>query len=179
MTNTTEIDDPAADAAYYDPRDWHALVRAHRDFVYAHALRLTHSQADADDLTQEAFVRAFRAADRFEAGGSVRGWLRRIVTNLFLDTLRRRQRLRFEPLPAELDALTTASAETTALDGMLSPQLELALRELPEAMRDVVLLRYVGCRTDEQISERLGVEISTVRSRAHRAHRRMRAVLAP
>jgi RNA polymerase sigma factor (sigma-70 family) len=159
-----------------DPRDWDGLVRTHWDAVYGHVLRLTRNRADAQDLTQDAFVRAFRAAERFEAG-SVRAWLKRIATNLFLDSARRRSRIRFEPLTEDVARSTVASAETTALDGMLAPRLESALRTLPEPMRAVLVLRHIEGRSDAQIAVQLGIDISTVRTRSHRARARMRDAL--
>src|SRR6266404_7928767 len=87
----------APDMAQWELPSWEDIVRAHSARVYRLAFRLTGNQHDAEDLTQEVFVRVFRSLATYTPG-TFEGWLHRITTNLFLDMARRRQRIRFEGL---------------------------------------------------------------------------------
>ena len=80
------------------PPAWDDIVQDHGDRVYRLAYRLSGNQHDAEDITQETFIRVFRSLDVFQPG-SFEGWLHRITTNVFLDMARRRQRIRMEALP--------------------------------------------------------------------------------
>jgi RNA polymerase sigma factor (sigma-70 family) len=82
----------------WTPPTWDEIVRTHSARVYRLAYRLTGNTPDAEDLTQEVFVRVFRSLDSFRPG-TFEGWLHRITTNLFLDQARRRKRIRFDALP--------------------------------------------------------------------------------
>jgi len=155
---------------------WDELVRDYRATVYRHALRLTRNHAEAEDLTQDTFVRALRAYDRYRAGATD-AWLKRITTNLFLDSIRRRRRIAFEPLTSENAALAGPSAENVVLAGQLEPALADAIAALPAHMRTVVVMRYVDQRTDDEIAATLRVNVSTVRTRSHRARARLRRLL--
>src|SRR5436189_3341293 len=96
---------PAADAApEWTPPSWDDLVRQHSSRVYRLAYRLTGNQHDAEDLTQEVFVRVFRSLADYQPG-TFEGWLHRITTNLFLDLVRRRARIRFEGLPEDAERI--------------------------------------------------------------------------
>src|SRR5437588_12197571 len=86
-----------AETAAWTPPSWDEIVRAPSARGYRLAYRLTGNQHDAEDLTQEVFVRVFRSLSKYTPG-TFEGWLHRITTNLFLDTVRRRQRIRFEGL---------------------------------------------------------------------------------
>ena len=81
---------------------WDELVRQHADRVYRLAYRLSGNQHDAEDLTQETFIRVFRSVQNYQPG-TFEGWLHRITTNLFLDMVRRRARIRMESLPEDYD----------------------------------------------------------------------------
>ncbi|HET7667149.1 MAG TPA: sigma-70 family RNA polymerase sigma factor, partial [Mycobacterium sp.] len=81
---------------------WDELVRQHADRVYRLAYRLSGNQHDAEDLTQETFIRVFRSVQNYQPG-TFEGWLHRITTNLFLDMVRRRGRIRMEALPEDYD----------------------------------------------------------------------------
>ena len=95
-TGGTELE-ALPDAATWTPPSWDEVVRAHSARVYRLAYRLTGNVPDAEDLTQEVFVRVFRSLPSYTPG-TFEGWLHRITTNLFLDMARRRQRIRFEGL---------------------------------------------------------------------------------
>src|ERR1700753_4275488 len=89
-----------AEAPAWVPPTWEEVVRQHADRVYRLAYRLSGNRADAEDLTQETFVRVFRSLAEYTPG-TFEGWLHRITTNLFLDMVRRRQRIRFDALPED------------------------------------------------------------------------------
>ena len=94
---------------------WDEIVEQHSDRVYRLAYRLTGNRHDAEDLTQEVFVRVFRSLDTYTPG-TFEGWLHRITTNLFLDQARRKQRIRFDALSDErADRLTSAAARPRTL----------------------------------------------------------------
>ena len=94
----------------WTPPSWDEIVRTHSARVYRLAYRLTGNQHDAEDLTQEVFVRVFRSLSSYTPG-TFEGWLYRITTNLFLDGARRKQRIRFDGLPEDApDRLPAASA---------------------------------------------------------------------
>ena len=92
------------DGAEWTPPSWDEVVREHADRVYRLAYRLTGNQHDAEDLTQETFVRVFRSLSSYKPG-TFEGWLHRITTNLFLDMVRRRARIRMEALPEDSDRI--------------------------------------------------------------------------
>src|SRR5205807_9405428 len=91
---------PICEAAAWIPPSWDHVVREHADRVYRLAYRLSGNPHDAEDLTQETFVRVFRSLGSYTPG-TFEGWLHRITTNLFLDLVRRRARIRFDALPDE------------------------------------------------------------------------------
>lgn len=157
---------------------WEELVAEHADSVYRLAYRLSGNQHDAEDLTQETFMRVFRSLDKYKAG-TFEGWLHRITTNLFLDMVRHRSKIRMEALPEDYDRvpgedMTPEQAYTVA---NLDPALQRALDELsPDFRVAVVLCDVVGMSYDE-IAETLGVKMGTVRSRIHRGRSQLRASL--
>src|SRR6202020_3629668 len=126
---------------------WDEIVRAHTGRVYRLAYRLTGNQHDAEDLTQELFVRVFRSLASYTPG-TFEGWLHRITTNLFLDMARRRQRIRFEGLGEETAARMGGAAPTPAQvfdDRHLDGDVQAALRDLaPEYCAAVVLCDIEG-----------------------------------
>src|SRR5215207_10913828 len=117
--------------------DWESIVDQHSDRVFRLALRLTGNRHDAEDLTQEVFVRVFRSLHTYQPG-TFEGWLHRITTNLFLDQARRKQRIRFDALSDER-ASTLRSAgpapDLAVADQMFDDDIELALAALPPDFR--------------------------------------------
>src|SRR3990170_6691792 len=96
-TQTADAAPVTIDEAAWTPPSWDEVVREHADRVYRLAYRLTGNAHDAEDLTQETFIRVFRSLANYKPG-TFEGWLHRITTNLFLDMARRKQRIRFEGL---------------------------------------------------------------------------------
>ena len=99
LTGTARFD---ATGAAADMPSWSDLVAQHGDRVYRLAFRLCGNAHDAEDITQEAFIRVFRSLDKYKPG-TFEGWMHRIVTNLFLDSARRKSRIRFETLPDDAE----------------------------------------------------------------------------
>lgn len=168
----------AFDAGVGEMPSWSELVQAHADSVYGLAYRLTGNQQDAEDLTQETFMRVFRSLKSYRPG-TFEGWLHRITTNLFLDMVRHRQVIRMEALPEDYDRVpgTLKTPEQAVDDAMLDPDLEIALAELQPDYRAVVVLCDVVGLTYEEIASTLGLKMGTVRSRIHRARSSLRATL--
>lgn len=156
---------------------WEEVARDHGRFLYKVAYRLTGNDDDASDLVQDALIRIRRGLERYEPG-SLEGWLARIVTNVFLDDMRRRKRRPTDPLPDDPGPVLPPSPAADAAGVGLSDQIERALGALPEEFRVPVVLCDVADRPYAEIAETLGVPIGTVRSRLHRGRRLLRAALA-
>jgi len=158
---------------------WDDLVRQHADRVYRLAYRLSGNQHDAEDLTQETFIRVFRSVQNYQPG-TFEGWLHRITTNLFLDMVRRRGRIRMEALPEDYDRVPAdePNPEQIYHDSRLGPDLQAALDSLPPEFRAAVVLCDVEGLSYEEIGATLGVKLGTVRSRIHRGRQALRDFLA-
>jgi RNA polymerase sigma factor (sigma-70 family) len=177
---------PAENAAPVDgvapewtPPSWDDLVRQHSARVYRLAYRLTGNQHDAEDLTQEVFVRVFRSLASYTPG-TFEGWLHRITTNLFLDMARRRQRIRFEGLGDQAVGLPRDDEPTPAqaFDARhLDTDVQQALEALAPEYRAAVVLCDIEGLSYEEIAATLGVKLGTVRSRIHRGRAQLRAAL--
>lgn len=168
----------AFDAGQGDMPSWGELVAEHADGVYRLAYRLSGNQHDAEDLTQETFMRVFRSLNKYQAG-TFEGWLHRITTNLFLDMVRHRSKIRMEALPEDYERVpgTDMTPEQAYSVANLDPALQSALDNLaPDFRVAVVLCDVVGMSYDE-IAETLGVKMGTVRSRIHRGRSQLRAAL--
>ncbi len=159
---------------------WDEVVERYSDRVYRLAHRLTGNRPDAEDLTQEVFVRVFRSLDSYTPG-TFEGWLHRITTNLFLDQARRKQRIRFDALTdARADALSSPLPEPGAAyaDRTFDDDVERALATLAPDLRAAVVLCDVEGLTYEEIAAILDAKLGTVRSRIHRGRAQLRAALA-
>jgi len=168
------------DAAAWQPPTWEEIVTQHTDRVYRLAYRLTGNKADAEDLTQETFVRVFRSLDRYQPG-TFEGWLHRITTNLFLDGARRRTRLRFDALgesAERLPATDRTSPERGFEHENLDVDIQAALNALKPQFRAAVVLCDIEGLSYEEIGATLGISTGTVRSRIHRGRAHLREALA-
>ena len=177
------MDDVAGQVAGPEPAavpTWDEIVDLHSDRVYRLAYRLTGNRHDAEDLTQEVFVRVFRSLSTYTPG-TFEGWLHRITTNLFLDQARRKQRIRFDAMTEErADRLTSAlpSPDAAYADQQFDDDVESALATLPPDFRAAVVLCDVEGLSYEEIAEILGAKLGTVRSRIHRGRALLRRALA-
>jgi RNA polymerase sigma-70 factor (ECF subfamily) len=159
---------------------WDEIVDLHTARVYRLAYRLTGNAHDAEDLTQEVFVRVFRSLDTYTPG-TFEGWLHRVTTNLFLDGARRKQRIRFDALSdvrASRLRSSSPSPDAAYADMHFEDDVERALATLPPDFRAAVVLCDVEGLTYEEIAEILGAKLGTVRSRIHRGRAQLRAALA-
>jgi RNA polymerase sigma-70 factor, ECF subfamily len=166
-------------------REFEDEALVHMDSLYAHALRLTRSQSDAEDLVQDTFVRALRFYDRFERGSNLKAWLLRIQFNGFVNKYRRNLKehsvgeamthepgtestLGRGPLRSLLDP------QGTALAPIVAKEIQAALGQLPEEHRTVVILADVEELSYKEIAEVIGCPIGTVMSRLHRARKALK-----
>jgi RNA polymerase sigma-70 factor, ECF subfamily len=164
-----------------DVRAFEELVRRHRTPVFSFLLRLTGDRGRAEDLCQETFLRAVRAAGGWEPRALFRTWLYAVARNQAYDDARRQAFRRTEPLddPARTTQLAAEdpSPERAADGALLRPKLEAALAALPPEQREVFLLReHAGLRFHE-IAEVTGVAENTVKSRMRYALEALRAKL--
>ncbi|MCU1604228.1 MAG: rpoE [Modestobacter sp.] len=178
VESSTSLAAPAAPEGWVTP-SWEQVVRDHSARVYRLAYRLSGNQQDAEDLTQETFIRVFRSLADFSPG-TFEGWLHRITTKLFLDMARRRQRIRFDALPedTELRPGSSPSPEQVYTVTHLDPQIEAALDALSPDFRVAVVLCDIEGLTYEEIAATLGIKLGTVRSRIHRGRVQLRQALA-
>jgi RNA polymerase sigma factor (sigma-70 family) len=165
--------------ADWTPPSWDDVVREHSGRVFRLAYRLTGNLHDAEDLTQDVFIRVFRSLSTYTPG-TFEGWLHRITTNLFLDTVRRRQRIRFDALAddaAERLSGREPAPEHVLDDRMLDADVQAALDALPPDFRAAVVLCDIEGLSYEEIAATLGIKLGTVRSRIHRGRAQLRAAL--
>lgn len=161
------------------PPSWDDVVRAHSTRVYRLAYRLTGNRHDAEDLTQEVFVRVFRSLSSYTPG-TFEGWLHRITTNLFLDMMRRRQRIRFEALADDAAERLRGREPAPPVvfdERHFDADVQAALDELAPEFRAAVVLCDIEGLSYEEIAATLGVKLGTVRSRIHRGRAQLRAAL--
>ena len=157
---------------------WEDVVRQHGDRVYRLAYRLAGNQHDAEDITQETFIRVFKSLASYQPG-TFEGWLHRITTNIFLDMVRRRSRVRMNGLPDDTDRIAgkDLSPEDVYSKTHLDPDLQASLDELAPEFRAAVVLCDVEGLSYEEIGATLGIKLGTVRSRIHRGRLALRQAL--
>ncbi|GAA3129525.1 RNA polymerase sigma factor SigE [Planomonospora alba] len=171
-----QVDAPVSD---WTPPTWDEVVRTHSARVYRLAYRLTGNVHDAEDLTQEVFVRVFRSLSNYTPG-TFEGWLHRITTNLFLDMARRRQRIRFEGFADDAAERLRGREPSPAQvydDAHLDADVQAALDALAPEFRAAVVLCDIEGLSYEEIAATLGVKLGTVRSRIHRGRAQLRDAL--
>ncbi|HEY8296629.1 MAG TPA: sigma-70 family RNA polymerase sigma factor [Candidatus Baltobacteraceae bacterium] len=152
--------------------------------VYNFAYRLTRNEADARDLTQDAFIRVYRAWRSFQPGTSFLSWVYRIVTNLYRDELRRKKGRYQEEIPEDNapqeyggERPLAVSPIEELVEGQLSEPLARSLEALSPDQRQVVTLADIEEYSYQEIAEIMGCSIGTVRSRLHRARALLRRLL--
>jgi RNA polymerase sigma-70 factor (ECF subfamily) len=156
--------------------------------LYSAALRMTRNPADAEDVVQETFLKAYRAYDSFTEGTNLKAWLYRILTNTYINKYRKKQRRPSEVELGELQDLylykrlgehsgAQVSAESEALDMFVDEDIVEALESLPENFRLPVLYADVEGFSYKEIAEILDVPIGTVMSRLHRGRKALQRKL--
>ena len=165
-----------------------ATALPYLDQLYSAALRMTRNPADAQDLVQETFVKAFAAFHQFEEGTNLKAWLYRILTNTYINIYRKRQREPQQTMTDEIDDWSLAkamghtsaglrSAETEALDHLPDSAVKDALAGLPEDFRLAVYLADVEGFSYKEIADIMGTPIGTVMSRLHRGRKALQKAL--
>jgi RNA polymerase sigma factor (sigma-70 family) len=153
------------------------LYAAHHAEIYNYLARMVRDDELAADLTQETFVKAYRAYDTLLDATRARAWLYQIAGRTALDELRRRRIVRFVPWTGESRG-TASSAEELVLRGRLSADLERALAAIPPRQRQAILLAEIGELTGVELAEALGVSHVAARALLTRARESLRQSLA-
>jgi RNA polymerase sigma-70 factor (ECF subfamily) len=163
---------------------WEDLVRLHTRRVYSVCFRFTGTNTEAQDLTQEVFLRVFRTLKTFRAGeGSFSVWLNRLTRNLLIDHYRRtKQQRSTESIEEQLPRIEQSTAITSRTDGMLagreaSEMLQAALQKLSPELRETVILRDVEELEYREIAQVLSVPEGTVKSRLNRGRAELARIL--
>jgi RNA polymerase sigma-70 factor (ECF subfamily) len=170
-----------------DRKEFDGLVnRCHRQ-AYNIAYRLTGNHADAEDLTQETFLRAFRFFDRYNRDMPFENWLYRIMSRVFIDELRKKPKFKTQSLDQPLNNTDSGDSEVLLeipdfesnpeqmlLSEALEEHLQTALNTLPEEFRIAVILADIEGLSYEEIAETMSCSLGTVRSRLHRGRKLLR-----
>jgi RNA polymerase sigma-70 factor (ECF subfamily) len=180
---------PGTDEYAAEAEAFEALALSFMDQLYAAALRMTRNPADAEDLVQETYAKAFAGRDKFATGTNLKAWLYRIQTNAFINTYRKKQR---EPKRSDAEAiedwqiaraashtsLGLISAEQAAMDAIGDMDIRDALAQLPEDFRMAVYLSDVEGFAYKEIADIMDTPVGTVMSRLHRGRKMLREMLA-
>jgi RNA polymerase sigma-70 factor (ECF subfamily) len=168
--------------------EFESLAFEHLEALYGFAFRMTRNAADAEDLVQETYLRAYRFFGRFRPGSSFRAWTFQIMRNRFITQYRRSRRRpamvaldvvanRIEGTDAEHPTTGAAVPARTRHEGALSRRLEQALEQLPEDSRTALVLAYVEGFRYREIAQIMNWPIGTVMSRLHRCRLRLRGLI--
>jgi len=187
----SETVEPSAESAPADVRDlFEEQAMQYMDQLYAAAMRMTKNPADAADLVQETFVKAYTAFGQFQQGTNLKAWLYRIQTNTFINNYRKNQR---NPYQGTIDDLedwqlggaesvtqhtSTRSAEAEAIDHLPDSAVKDALQSIPEDFRLAVYFADVEGFSYQEIADIMKTPVGTVMSRLHRGRRLLRGLLA-
>jgi RNA polymerase sigma-70 factor (ECF subfamily) len=189
---TTEPEEDAAPIeAKPDVRElFESQAIQYMDQLYAAAMRMTRNPADAADLVQETFVKAYQAFGQFQQGTNLKAWLYRIQTNTFINNYRKNQRNPYQGTIDDLEdwqlgnaesvtqSTSTRSAEAEAIDHLPDSAVKDALQSIPEDFRLAVYFADVEGFSYQEIADIMKTPVGTVMSRLHRGRRLLRDLLA-
>lgn len=161
-------------AVEFDLEAFGELIRRHQDFVYGAALRVVRNPVLAQDVAQDAFVRAYKALPDFRGQAAVRSWLYRIATNLALNAVQRRKEYPAGELP---ETAAPSGPERETVSEAMAAHMRAAIEELPEDLKVPLVLREYGSLSYLEISEELDLPLNTVRTRILRARRALRPAM--
>ena len=166
-----------------DPSTFAEQAMPLMDQLYSAAMRMTRNPADAEDLVQETYMKAFRGFDRFQEGTNLKAWMYRILTNSYINRYRQKQRRPDESDIADVEDMYLyrrlggenseigSSAEDAFLNSVTDSQVKAAIEALPENFRIAVLLADIEGFAYKEIAEILEIPIGTVMSRIHRGRK--------
>ncbi|MBM7051054.1 MULTISPECIES: sigma-70 family RNA polymerase sigma factor [unclassified Rothia (in: high G+C Gram-positive bacteria)] len=189
VANTQQTVDPTQEDAAARKARFERDAMQYIDQLYAAALRMARNPADAEDLVQEAYMKAFSSFHQYTPGTNLKAWLYRILTNTYINLYRKRQR---EPYQANTDTVEDwqlaqasqhdstglKSAEMQALENLPDADVKQALQQIPEDFRMAVYYSDVEGFSYKEISEIMGTPLGTVMSRLHRGRKLLRDALA-
>lgn len=199
-TPPTDLDWPLMDVSPDDPSkppinqalssdEFVDTAMVFADQLYAGAMRLAKNPADAADLVQETYLKAYQSRHQFQVGTNMKAWLFRILTNTYINLYRKRSKAGFQEGLDDLEqwqlgeatsmtSATVRSAESEAIDRLPDAVIRDALNSLPEERRLVIYLADVEGFRYQDIAEIMGTPVGTVMSRLHRGRRELREMLA-
>lgn len=174
-----------------DKENFSADAMQYTENLYSAALRMTHNAADAEDLVQETFLKAYRAYESFQEGTNLKAWLYRILTNTYINIYRAKKRRPDESNLEDVEDLylyrrlggleavqAGRSAEEEVLDRITDTDVKEAIDSLPDQFRLAVVLSDIEGFSYKEIAEIMDVPIGTVMSRLHRGRRALQKALA-
>ena len=194
LMSTEPAEEPVAEqpaAPVADVRElFESQATQYMDQLYAAAMRMTRNPADAADLVQETFVKAYQAFGQFQQGTNLKAWLYRIQTNTFINNYRKNQRNPYQGTIDDLEdwqlgnaesvtqSTSTRSAEAEAIDHLPDSAVKDALQSIPEDFRLAVYFADVEGFSYQEIADIMKTPVGTVMSRLHRGRRLLRDLLA-